>query len=238
MDERQFRVRSASGFAALVIVSLILALSPATRASFTTVVVTASCLILLVLVLILGGGHWTRFALPGVAASIVSGMAWPFAGLPALLALTRLTWAEDLIRTRHRLGIVFGVSALGLLGAVLAAKIWLGAGHAFAVSLPPVPKWLLIPMAALANSLVEEAVWRHAAWSELNDLFGLWGAVLLSSLAFGIAHWHGLPGGIVGVFGAALLGLVLGMTRVAVGFTGVLAVHFAVDIGLFWTILA
>lgn len=93
-------------------------------------------------------------------------------------------------------------------------------------------------MAALANSLVEEAVWRHAAWSELNDLFGLWGAVLLSSLAFGIAHWHGLPGGIVGVFGAALLGLVLGMTRVAVGFTGVLAVHFAVDIGLFWTILA
>lgn len=87
-----------------------------------------------------------------------------------------------------------------------------------------VPTWgifvAIVPYAML-NAIFEEVVWRGALWQGAEASFGKSGALVLTSLSFGIAHYHGFPSGVIGVGLAAIYGFMTGTVRLRTG-------------GLFW----
>jgi membrane protease YdiL (CAAX protease family) len=101
---------------------------------------------------------------------------------------------------------------------------------------------LLVGACALANSLGEELVWRGLMMDLLANRFA---ASRLSymlpsavqSVSFGIAHWHGLPSGNVGIAMASVFGAALAEIRRRYGILPAVACHALVD-GALFTIVA
>jgi membrane protease YdiL (CAAX protease family) len=67
---------------------------------------------------------------------------------------------------------------------------------------------------ATANAAVEELLFRGAIMHHLRYAFGVWPAVALQAVAFGLLHLHGYPYGPIGVALATVYGLLLGAVRV------------------------
>jgi len=88
---------------------------------------------------------------------------------------------------------------------------------------------------ALVNAAGEEWYWRGCMMRLLGDEGNGHGTtVVVQAVSFGLAHAAGLPGGPVGVVGALVLGLVLGVLRLRpAGFSGCVVVHTAVDVAIF-----
>jgi membrane protease YdiL (CAAX protease family) len=102
---------------------------------------------------------------------------------------------------------------------------------------------LVLPAAALAfsvtNALVEEFIYRGVLWEGLHDITGRWEAALVvQALVFGVAHWWGVPNGVVGVCLATIYGLMMGAVRyISRGLLLPIVVHVFADIVIFALLL-
>jgi membrane protease YdiL (CAAX protease family) len=123
-----------------------------------------------------------------------------------------------------RLGKLTRADVLSILGLALVSAIFL---LAFRALTPPhqflgdqligaIPAWLIVlggVVFATANAAVEEMLFRGAILHHLGHAFGVWPAVAVQAVAFGLLHLHGYPYGPIGVALATVYGLLLGVVR-------------------------
>jgi membrane protease YdiL (CAAX protease family) len=176
-----------------------------------------------------------------VAVVAVAPTVWP---LPALVAGIGLVARSRPARARMRwTGWLAGAGA-GLAAAGVVAPLVLSAVDAaplaFLVQRPPV---LLLAGAvvgaAVLNALAEEALWRGAIAGKDREL-GLttgW-TVAAQAVGFGVAHWHGIPGGPAGVLAAGAFGALMAVVRLRIGFRAALLAHVLTDIAIFSIVAA
>ena len=92
---------------------------------------------------------------------------------------------------------------------------------------------------SLTNALVEEFIFRGILWEGLHIITHRWEAALISqALIFGVAHWWGVPNGVLGVMLATIYGLMMGVVRYVTG--GLLlpiVVHVFADLVIFALLL-
>jgi len=112
----------------------------------------------------------------------------------------------------------------------------------FTAFLPRAPG-VVLPTAGLAfslvNALVEECIYRGILWEGLQDITRSWKATLIvHALIFGVAHWWGVPNGVVGVVMAVIYGLMMGIVRhISGGLLLPIVVHVFADLVIFTLIL-
>ena len=188
-----------------------------------------------------------RALLAGAPLLLAVGVPWP---APALAASALFVVAEArsgrpvggrtrLADSRGARAVVETVVAAAVctpVAAVLARASW-GNEHPVVELARPHPVVIAagVALLALANALGEEWFWRGCAMRVLLDhAVGVRATILVQAASFGLAHAAGLPGGAIGVAGAAVLGVVLGVLRLRpAGMPGCVAVHTAVDVALF-----
>ena len=97
-----------------------------------------------------------------------------------------------------------------------------------------IPIFPFIIIFAMINSFYEELGYRAALISVLEDKIGSKHALYISSLIFGIAHFYGVPYGIIGVLMATFLGYILGKSMIETrGFFWAFVIHMILDIFIF-----
>jgi len=69
--------------------------------------------------------------------------------------------------------------------------------------------WLWVILFALTNSFAEEMIFRVGINGPLHNLLSPKHIYLISGIIFGLAHFHGMPNGILGMILAGLLGYIL-----------------------------
>lgn len=99
----------------------------------------------------------------------------------------------------------------------------------------------VLPLAvalAASNSLAEELIFRHCIVTFFDGHSWRRHAPLVSGLLFGVPHFFGVPGGIIGVFMAAFLGWLLAKSMQETG--GIFwawVIHFLLDVIIFAALL-
>lgn len=88
---------------------------------------------------------------------------------------------------------------------------------------------------SLVNALVEEYIYRGILWEGLLDITQSWKTTLIiHALIFGVAHWWGVPNGVVGVVMAVVYGLMMGGVRyISGGLLLPIVVHLFADLVIF-----
>jgi uncharacterized protein len=88
---------------------------------------------------------------------------------------------------------------------------------------------------AIANSIVEESIYRGILWQAFGRIFGNVVIVtLLQAVVFGIAHIQGFPRGPIGVAMAFVYGILLGWVRHrSRGLMAPMIVHFIADLTIY-----
>jgi membrane protease YdiL (CAAX protease family) len=66
---------------------------------------------------------------------------------------------------------------------------------------------------SIFNALLEEILFRGILYEALDAEYGLWMAVVVQGVIFGIIHAQGFPNGVLGVVMASLYGVMLGWLR-------------------------
>ena len=96
----------------------------------------------------------------------------------------------------------------------------------------------LILVMALFNALCEGIVYRSAVLSSLKSILPKNQLMLVAAAFFGIAHYYGAPGGIIGVVMSGLLGWYMCRSMYETrGFASSWIIHFMQDVVIFSTIL-
>jgi hypothetical protein len=134
-----------------------------------------------------------------------------------------------------RLGWIAGVLiSLGTLAfLVLAGR---PSVHALAGALSLLPAVLLL---AVLNAFSEEVSYRASLLSALDGVVGVQQVLLLSAFFFGIAHYYGVPYGVLGVVMSGFLGWFLGKAMIETrGFFWAWFIHFLQDMAIFFFIAA
>jgi membrane protease YdiL (CAAX protease family) len=97
--------------------------------------------------------------------------------------------------------------------------------------LPMLPAILIL---AAMNAFAEELNYRAALLTPLTPAVGTAHGLLLSATFFGLAHFYGVPYGIVGVVMAFVLGYLLSKAMVETkGFFWAWFIHFWQDVAIF-----
>jgi membrane protease YdiL (CAAX protease family) len=97
--------------------------------------------------------------------------------------------------------------------------------------LPMLPAILLL---AAMNAFSEELSYRAAFLAPLVPVTGKRHAILLTAVTFGLAHFYGVPYGIIGVIMSFILGYLLSKSMVETrGFFWGWWIHFLQDVGIF-----
>jgi len=97
-----------------------------------------------------------------------------------------------------------------------------------------IPIFPLIIIFAAINSFYEELGYRAALISVLEDKIGSKQSLYLTSVFFGIAHFYGVPYGVVGVIMATFLGYIIGKSMLETrGFFWAFIIHMILDILIF-----
>ena len=95
----------------------------------------------------------------------------------------------------------------------------------------------LILLFALVNSFCEGVLFRSAILGTLKSVFPKKYVVIIAALFFGIAHYYGAPGGVLGVFMSILLGWFMCRSMYETnGFLSSWIIHFMQDVVIFSTI--
>ncbi|MGO8837813.1 MAG: CPBP family intramembrane glutamic endopeptidase [Limisphaerales bacterium] len=130
-----------------------------------------------------------------------------------------------------RLGLISaGCISLGTLTFLLLGMAPSVAGIVHALPMLPV----VVALAAM-NAFAEELMFRGALLASLLSAVGRRQAVLLTAAFFGIAHYYGVPNGIVGVVMSGFLGWFLGKCMVETrGFVWPWFIHFVQDVLIFF----
>lgn len=89
----------------------------------------------------------------------------------------------------------------------------------------------VVAMAAL-NASGEELIWR-AALSDAGSTLAFTHLVVLQAVSFGLAHYHGLPGGVTGMLACAVFSVGCSFLHVKAGLTASITAHFVADIIIF-----
>jgi hypothetical protein len=119
--------------------------------------------------------------------------------------------------------IIIICTSFGSVAALIAWALWtnnLGLGVNAMRSMVHYPLWLLalfgIPLYAMANAFVEEAIFRGIVQeAAMRTLGNLTGALFLQSTVFAAAHFKGgFPNGAVGYCMVLIYGIMLGVLRV------------------------
>lgn len=106
------------------------------------------------------------------------------------------------------------ISALGLLGWLILTQPDLSEKVRLIPALPLPILVLLGVIFSVGNALLEELIFRGAMMRALEAVFADFKIpIILQALAFGLAHWNGIPSGIVGAMLAAFYGLLVGALR-------------------------
>jgi len=66
---------------------------------------------------------------------------------------------------------------------------------------------------SIFNALLEEILFRGILYEAIHAEYGLWMAIVLQGVIFGIVHAQGFPNGVIGVVMASLYGVMLGWLR-------------------------
>lgn len=175
---------------------------------------------------------------------------WPIAQLvmlvPAALIVLAFPGLRPLASSRRgavQPGLIVltgATSAMALLVWVRLAAPDLASATAM---VPDLPLYALLPGAlvfALVNATLEEVVFRGLLQSALNAaLRSTSAAVVLQALAFGAAHYHGVPNGPLGATMAGTWALILGWARTRSGGlrTPILG-HIVADLVIFGMLLS
>jgi uncharacterized protein len=126
------------------------------------------------------------------------------------------------------------VSAAALLVFLQFAPPRDGPATVLLTALEPGPLAAVGVAFAMLNAVIEEVLYRGVILHHLRCAMGVWPAVGLQAIAFGMLHLHSYPYGPVGVGLAAIYGVLLGLVRVHTG--GLLAcwiAHFCADVVIF-----
>jgi membrane protease YdiL (CAAX protease family) len=118
---------------------------------------------------------------------------------------------------------------LGTLAFLLIAG--LPTASALVQVLPILPAVLLF---SAMNSFGEEMTYRSALLAPLEGVVGPRQALYMTALFFGIAHFYGVPYGVVGVVMSSFLGWMLGKAMLETrGFFWAWFIHFLQDVAIF-----
>lgn len=86
----------------------------------------------------------------------------------------------------------------------------------------------------MANSFSEEVSYRNALLNPLVDIVGRNQAILITAVLFGLAHYQGVPSGLLGIALSAILGFLLAKSMLDTkGMFWAWLIHFLQDILIF-----
>jgi membrane protease YdiL (CAAX protease family) len=126
---------------------------------------------------------------------------------------------------------IAGAMCLGLAVFVLAFGS-LPSAHALKGVLPLLPFVLLF---AAANAFGEEMIYRAPWLAALEGPVGPVQALLMTAVYFGLAHFYGVPYGVVGVIMAFIPGWLMGKSMLETrGFFWAWFIHFWMDVVIFF----
>jgi membrane protease YdiL (CAAX protease family) len=87
---------------------------------------------------------------------------------------------------------------------------------------------------SIANAVIEEIIFRGILFDAAESQWGVWPAVAITTVLFGLGHLHGYPPGAFGAVLAAVFGLCLACLRVYTGGLGLpIIAHIAADATIF-----
>lgn len=93
---------------------------------------------------------------------------------------------------------------------------------------------LVAVILAIANSFSEEVSYRNALLNPLVDIVGKDHAMLITSVLFGLAHYQGVPSGLLGIAFSSVLGFLLAKSMLDTkGMYWAWMIHFLQDILIF-----
>lgn len=193
----------------------------------------------------LGGGPFNALLQPGQTAKLVVAAA-----VIGLLLLLQIRPRDFFLRAGHigavirpvpalgfpkpdswrRFGLIWGVGIAAALGAAQYVLLRPSAEELAAV-LSLVPAVLLY---AALNALTEEVTYRAPLIATLEPVAGSTQALWVSAVSFGIAHYFGTPGGIVGALLSIFMGWILGKAMIETrGLFWPWLIHFFSDVVIF-----
>lgn len=116
----------------------------------------------------------------------------------------------------------------------IVTRIGVKAAPAYARLLANIPLILLL---AVVNSFCEGLVFRSAILAPLKGNFGKTFVLLMPALFFGIAHYEGIPGGLLGAVMSAVLGYYMPLSMYETeGFLSGWIIHVLQDVAIFSTL--
>jgi membrane protease YdiL (CAAX protease family) len=135
-------------------------------------------------------------------------------------------------------------SRWGILGPAISAALPLGLlAFVFVFGRPPglqslgsvLPLLPIVFLFAAANAFGEEMLYRAPWLSSLEGPIGPTQALLLTAVYFGIAHFYGVPYGVVGVIMSFIPGYLMGKAMLETrGFFWAWFIHFCMDVVIFF----
>ncbi|MFS0868700.1 CPBP family intramembrane glutamic endopeptidase [Paenibacillus xylanilyticus] len=176
-------------------------------------------------------------------AVIVIGIVYGVAGKDGL-AYLNLTKRDGKIRPEPWIGIKpketetwknLGLNFAIVITLVTAVVIYFQVVHGGNVSLKLYPGVILILVFALMNAFSEEIIFRFSFVAVVSR-YGLspYVAQGLAAAIFGVVHYFGNPGGVLGVLMAAFIGWFLAKSMLETkGFFWALTIHFLQDVVIF-----
>lgn len=102
-------------------------------------------------------------------------------------------------------------------------------------------QWGFIPLVllfSLTNALSEELIFRFAIVGSLFHHYPNLTVMIISAVLFGVPHFFGNPGGVIGVFMSAILGYILCKATIETrGLSIAFLIHFVQDIIIFTALM-
>jgi membrane protease YdiL (CAAX protease family) len=220
--------------------------------------------LLLLVVVTLGGAAalraWDAIHVPLIAVLYLGAYCLPVIGvwpLPLIVVLAGygavLAGSSGVRRTVRywRRGTIDRTTVLWMalftLASAIALVAWRYGAHAdlarYRRFVPSgLPSWMLfagvVPY-AMFNAFFEELLCRGVIWQACEEAYGVLGALVLTSLLFGLWHYRGFPSGMLGVALATGYGLMMGFVRIRTkGLWGPWAAHVLADVVIYVLVVA
>lgn len=184
----------------------------------------------------------TRIGLGVLGMLLICGVPWIIA--PCLAGAVWVVWwvrsspvKVSALRPRWRSGTILLILCCGAISGVLAAQVSLVQYRDNPIQIDtvqpsPVALWLGIVVLSLANAFGEEVLWREMLAREIRGLRAV-SAALLMFVSFGLAHWYGLPAGLIGAVLSGVCSVALFWLRSKHGPFASMLAHFVTDTVLF-----
>lgn len=122
----------------------------------------------------------------------------------------------------------------------LATGIFMFSGVAYTHSLNNFHWWFIpyVVLFSLTNSFAEEMIFRFGLIAGLENYYPKIAISILSAILFGLPHYFGNPGGLIGVVMSGLLGYILCKATIETkGIAVAWKIHFVQDIIIFTAVM-